>query len=69
MEEFEEDRAYIRPVSRLLVIAAAIILLFPVVAHSFGVTWLLAAVAILLAIPVFVGVRSWVKFKFFGRGN
>ena len=69
MEEFEEDRAYIRPVSRLLVIAAAIILLLPVVAHSFGVTWLLAAVAILLAIPVFVGVRSWVKFKFFGRGN
>jgi len=65
MEDSEEDRAYIRPVSRLLVVAAAIILLLPVVMPGFGVTWLLESVAVLLAIPVFVGVRSWVKFRFF----
>jgi len=69
MKDSEEDRAYIRPVSRLLVIAAAVILLLPVVIPGFGVTWLLAAVAVLLAIPVFVGVRSWVKFRFFGRDD
>ena len=67
MEEVEEDRAYIRPVSRLLVGAAALILIIPIFAHDFGVTWLLSTIAILLAIPVFVGIRSWVRFRFFER--
>jgi low temperature requirement protein LtrA len=67
MEEVEEDRAYIRPVSRLLIGTAVLILLIPVAIPDVGVTWLLAAVAVLLAIPVFIGVRSWVKFRFFSN--
>jgi len=69
MEESEEDRAYIRPVSRLLLGAAVFIMLIPVFASNFCVTCLLSTIAVLLAIPVFVGVRSWVKFRFFTRST
>ncbi len=69
MEESEEDRAYITPVSRLLAGATVLILLLPVITPDFSVTWLLSAIAVLLAIPVFMGIRSWVRFRFFSKNN
>ncbi len=69
MEESEEDRAYIRPVSRILIVAAIIIVILPFVGRYLNSALLLAIIAVVLFIPVMIGVRSWVRFRFFNRGN
>lgn len=68
MEEYKEDRAYITPVSRWLLVISALILLIPVFGDYLSIITFLAIIAVLLFIPVFVGIRSWVKFRFSG-GN
>jgi len=67
MKEEEEDRTYIRPVSRLLIITGLMILLIPVFGRYLGTLSFLGIISIILFIPVFVGIRSWVRYKFFTR--
>jgi len=67
MQEVEEDRSYIKPVSRLLIVAASVLLIVPFFGRYLNTVALLGIVALMLFVPVFIGVRSWVKFKFFGN--
>jgi len=66
MKEEEEDRAYIRPISRLLIFAAAGILFVPLFGNLHTLAFMLL-VAVFLFVPVFVGIKSWVKYKFYER--
>jgi len=65
MKEEEEDRSYIRPVSRLLIMTGIIVLVVPFFGHHLNTLTFLTIIAIILFIPVFIGIRSWVKYKFF----
>jgi hypothetical protein len=67
MKEEEEDRSYIRPVSRLLIIAGIIILIIPLFKNYLGTIAFLSVITIVLFVPVFAGIRSWVQYKFFSR--
>jgi len=67
MEEDDESRSYIRPVSRLLVIISVCVLLIPLFRKYMGTISFLSVIAIILFIPVFVGVRSWVLYRFFDK--
>jgi low temperature requirement protein LtrA len=67
MEEYEEDRVYITPVAKLLVFIALLILLTPLIGDYLNSISFLAVVSALLFIPVFVGVRSWVKYRYFNK--
>ncbi|PJJ60965.1 low temperature requirement protein A [Hymenobacter chitinivorans] len=64
MQEEEEDRAYIRPVARLLLGTGAALLLVPALAPHLPTLAFLGLVAGLLLVPVLLGVRSWVRYKF-----
>jgi low temperature requirement protein LtrA len=64
MEEYKEDRAFINPVSRVLLLIALLMLLIPIWGGYLNSITFLAIIALLLFIPVFVGVRSWVKYKY-----
>jgi low temperature requirement protein LtrA len=65
MKEEEEDRAYIRPVSRILLVTCIIVLIMPAFIPNPGAVTFLSIMAGILFIPVFIGIRSWVRFKFF----
>jgi len=65
MKEEEEDRSYIRPVSRLLVIAGLLVLCIPFFSRYLNTILFLSMVAVVLLIPVIVGITSWVRYKFF----
>jgi len=65
MKEEEEDRSYIKPVSRLLVVAGTIILLLPLAGAYLNTIFFLCIISLVLLVPVFVGIRSWIKYKFF----
>ncbi|HZY37905.1 MAG TPA: low temperature requirement protein A [Mucilaginibacter sp.] len=67
MEEDEEDRAYITPVSGILVVAAIIVVALPFFGDYLNSALLLTVIAAVLFVPVVIGVRSWVKFRFFNR--
>jgi len=67
MEEDDESRSYIRPVSRLMVVISICILLIPLFSNYIGTNGFLSVIAILLFFPVFIGVRSWVLYRFFGK--
>jgi hypothetical protein len=67
MEEDDESRSYIRPVSRLMVVISICILLIPLFSYYIGTNGFLSVIAILLFIPVFIGVRSWVLYRFFDK--
>ena len=69
MKEEKEDRSYIRPVSRLLIITGIIMLLIPLFGYSLNTLAFLSLVAFILFIPVFIGIRSWVRSKFFSVRN
>jgi low temperature requirement protein LtrA len=64
MEEEEEDRSYITPVSRLLIVTGIIILAVPFLGSYLNTLTFLGIIALILFIPVFVGIRSWVRYKF-----
>ena len=67
MKEEEEDRSYIRPVSRLLVVTSVILMIIPLLGSYLNTISFLLIVSIILFVPVFVGIRSWVRFKFFEK--
>lgn len=67
MEEEEEDRSYIRPVSRLLIVTGLIILAIPLLGHLLNTLAFLSIIAVILFVPVFIGIRSWVRYKFFSK--
>ncbi|HTE12827.1 MAG TPA: low temperature requirement protein A [Chitinophagaceae bacterium] len=67
MKEEEEDRAYIKPVSRLLLFTGMLLLIVPLFGHYLNALAFLCIITVLLFVSVFVGVRSWIKYKFFGR--
>ena len=64
MQEEEEDRSYIRPVSRLLVLTVLLILVVPLFGYWLNSLAFLSVISAILIVPVFIGVRSWVKYKF-----
>jgi low temperature requirement protein LtrA len=68
MEEDEDDRNYIRPVSRMLWLISIFILIIPMFGNYLTSFSFLALIAIILFIPVFIGIRSWVLFTFFSKG-
>lgn len=67
MKEEEEDRSYIRPVSRLLLLVGFIILVIPFFNQYLGTIAFLSVMSAILFVPVFVGIRSWVHYKFFSN--
>jgi len=67
MKEEEEDRSYIQPVSGLLIIAGIAILLIPLFGNYLNTLAFLSIIALILFVPVFIGIRSWVRYKFFSR--
>ena len=67
MQEEEEDRSYIRPVSRLLIITGMIMLAIPLLTRELSTLAFLSIIAIILLVPVFIGIRSWVHYRFFSR--
>jgi len=67
MKEEEEDRSYIRPVSKLLIVTGIIVLLIPFFGHYLNTLFFLSIISLILFVPVFVGIRSWVRYKFFSR--
>jgi low temperature requirement protein LtrA len=67
MEEEEESRSFINPVSGLLIIIAVIVLLIPLFKNYMGTISFLSVISVLLFIPVFIGIRKWVAYKFFDK--
>ena len=67
MKEEEEDRAYIRPVSRILFITGLAMLVIPLFGSYLNVDLFMGLVAIVLVGPVIIGIRSWVRYKYFGE--
>ncbi len=69
MKEEEEDQSYIRPVTRLLIIGGIIILFIPMIGRGLNTIAFLGLIALILFIPVLIGVRSWVRYKFFSKSG
>lgn len=67
MKEEEEDRSYIKPVSRILFLVAVALLVVPVFSTHFSPVSFLSIVAAMLLVPVTIGIRSWVNYKFFSN--
>jgi len=67
MKEEEEDRAFIQQVSRLLIITGVIVLFIPLFESYLGTIAFLSVISLILFVPVFIGVRSRVQYKIFGR--
>jgi low temperature requirement protein LtrA len=67
MKEEEEDRAYITPVSKILFVASAVVLLIPLFSSYFTPIAFLSIVAAILLVPVTIGIKSWVNYKFFSN--
>ena len=67
MKEEEEDRAYITPVSKILFVASAVVLLIPFFSSYFTPIAFLSIVAAILLVPVTIGIKSWVNYKFFSN--
>ena len=65
MESAEIDRAYIQPTARLLIVIGLIILALPFFTASCGTFAFLSIVAVILFIPVFIGIRTWVHYNFY----
>jgi hypothetical protein len=69
MQEEEEDRSYIQPVSRLLIITGLVVLIIPLFERYLNTIIFLSVISLILFLPVFVGIRSWVKYKFFDSNS
>ncbi|MBN9484524.1 MAG: hypothetical protein BGO70_00085 [Bacteroidetes bacterium 43-93] len=64
MEENAEDRVYIGPVSRLLLLISALVLSIPIFGQYLTNISFLCIICILLFVPVFIGIRRWVSYKY-----
>jgi low temperature requirement protein LtrA len=69
MKEEEEDRSYIKPVSRILIVVGLIVLLVPIAGNYLNAIAFLAVIAVLLLVPVVIGIKSWVRYKFFSEAS
>ena len=67
MKEEKEDRAYIRPVSKALLVTGTCILIIPLFGHYLNTLTFLAIISAILFFPVFIGIRGWVLYKFFNK--
>ena len=67
MKEEEEDRAYIRPVSKILFVVSALILVVPIFSKYLTPIAFLSIFAAILLVPVTIGIKSWVNYKFFSN--
>jgi len=67
IDESEEDRSYLRPVKRLLVMMGFGVLLIPFLTGIITALNFICIIAVVLFIPVFVAIRSWVRHTFFGE--
>jgi low temperature requirement protein LtrA len=65
MEEYEEDRSYIQPVSQVLIIMGLIILAIPFFATYLTTLTFLSVISFILFVPVIIGIRSWVRYKYY----
>jgi low temperature requirement protein LtrA len=65
MKEEEEDRAYIRPVSMLLVLCGVVLLVVPLFGKHLDAISLLGIAAFVLFVPVCIGIVSWARYKYF----
>jgi len=63
MQEDAEERSYIKPVSRKLLICGACVLIIPLIGNLHTLEFM-GIVAFILFIPVVVGVRAWIKYKY-----
>ena len=64
MKEEEEDRSYINPMRRILVVISFIILLIPLLKITNDPLIFLSSIGIILLIPVIAGIRSWIRYRF-----
>jgi len=64
MKEEEEDRSYINPMRSILFVISFIILLLPLIKATNDPMIFLSSIAVILLIPVIVGVRSWIRYRF-----
>jgi hypothetical protein len=64
MKAEEEDRAYIRPVSRVLLGCGVCLIGVAFLGSHLSALALLMLVSVILLVPVAIGIRSWVRFKF-----
>ncbi|MFI5172148.1 MAG: low temperature requirement protein A [Chitinophagales bacterium] len=67
MKEEEEDRSYIRPVSRILIFTALSLIVLPLFGSMLNAVIFLVLISMILFVPVFIGIRSWVRYKFFNK--
>ncbi len=65
MKEEEEDRAYIAPVSRIMLITCVAIMIVPLFGSKLNPLQFLGIISAILFGPVFIGIRSWVIYKFY----
>jgi low temperature requirement protein LtrA len=64
MPEDEEDRSYIRPMSRVLILCAIALVGTAPFGRALGVLGLLALVCAILLVPVVIGIQAWVRYRF-----
>ncbi len=67
MKEVEEDRAYIRPASKILFVITLLILCIPFFGQWLNTLAFLSIMAFLLFVPVLVGIRNWIRYKFYRK--
>lgn len=65
MKQEEEERSYVQPVSRLLIVISAGVLVIPVFGDQLTSLSFLSVISLSLLIPVIIGIRFWVKYKYF----
>jgi low temperature requirement protein LtrA len=64
MNEREEQRAYIRPIARVMVICAFALIGTAPFGRALGALGMLAVAVGILLVPVAIGVRAWVHSRF-----
>jgi hypothetical protein len=64
MKEEEEDRSYINPVRKILVVISLIVLLIPSLKLINNVLVFLSLIVVILLIPVVIGINSWIRYRF-----
>lgn len=63
MREEEEDRSYIGPVSRVLILCAIALIGTAPFGRALGPVGLLALVSAILLAPVIIGIRAWARYR------
>jgi low temperature requirement protein LtrA len=64
MREEEEDRSYILPVARVLILCALALAGAAPFGRALGASGLMGLAAAILAVPMVIGIRAWVRYRF-----